>query len=99
MKKYLLVICLFGFSTFLFAQNAGHYHLLKKYSLSGSEGWDYVAFDENSGRVFITHGTHVLVFDAAAEKVVGDIQNTEGVHGVAFAPESGHGFISCGRTN
>ncbi|HET7152760.1 MAG TPA: YncE family protein [Candidatus Kapabacteria bacterium] len=99
MSKILSFICIFSFSSILFAQSADHYHLLKKYDLGGEGGWDYVAFDETQGRVFIAHATHVVVFDTAAEKVVGDIPNTIGVHGIALAPEFNHGFVSCGRMN
>lgn len=99
MKKILLLVCFFGVSSLLLAQSGGHYHLLKKYPLGGEGGWDYVAFDETNGRVFISHATHVMVFDATAEKIVGDIPNTIGVHGIAFAPEFNHGFVSCGKMN
>ncbi|HZV12918.1 MAG TPA: YncE family protein [Candidatus Kapabacteria bacterium] len=81
------------------AHESGQYHLLKKYTLGGEGGWDYVAFDNSSDRIFIARATHVVVFDVNAEKVVGDIPNTIGVHGVTFAPKFNHGFVSCGKMN
>ncbi|HXP47434.1 MAG TPA: hypothetical protein VN810_09185, partial [Terriglobales bacterium] len=42
---------------------------------------------------------HVIVLDPATGKVVGDIPDTAGVHGIALAPELGRGFISNGRAN
>lgn len=73
------------------------YHLLKKIPLEGEGGWDYLTFDPGSGRLFIARATHVSVLDPGSGKVVGDIPDTAGVHGVALAPELGRGFTSNGR--
>ncbi len=75
------------------------YHLLKSYPLDEDGGWDYLFFDKGSHRVFISCATHVDVFDVKAEKVVGEIDHTEGVHGIALAPEFNHGYTSNGKTN
>jgi DNA-binding beta-propeller fold protein YncE len=40
-----------------------------------------------------------VVVDIDANKVVGDIPDTPGVHGIAIAPELGKGFVSNGRGN
>jgi DNA-binding beta-propeller fold protein YncE len=40
-----------------------------------------------------------MVVDLDNEKVVGDIPDTQGVHGVALAPSLGRGFISCGKAD
>jgi YVTN family beta-propeller protein len=94
-------IILFAFFSLipLLASAQSGYHLIKKYPLTGDGGWDYVAYDNHAKRVYISHATHVLVFDADEEKIIGDILNTEGVHGIAFAQESGHGFTSNGKSN
>jgi len=39
----------------------------------------------------------VIVMDLAKDKVMGEITNTPGVHGVALAPELGRGMVTCGR--
>lgn len=81
------------------AQGPSGYHLIKKVTL-GSEGfWDYLAIDAPSRRLFISRGTHVAVVNADTYEVVGDIPDTQGVHGVAFAPDLGRGFTSNGRAN
>jgi DNA-binding beta-propeller fold protein YncE len=41
----------------------------------------------------------VVVVDLDTEKVVGDIPDTPGVHGIAVAPELNRGFVSNGRGN
>jgi DNA-binding beta-propeller fold protein YncE len=75
------------------------YHLAKKVTLGGEGGWDYLLADSANQRVFISRGTHTMVVDAADGKVLGDIPNTLGVHGIALAPEFNRGFTSNGRAN
>jgi hypothetical protein len=79
------------------ASGPSGYHLLKKVTLGGAGGWDYLEVDPSSHRVFISRGTHVTVFDPAQEKIVGDILDTNGVHGVAIAGDLNRGFTSNGR--
>jgi DNA-binding beta-propeller fold protein YncE len=74
------------------------YHLIKKVKLGGEGGWDYLTVDSASRRLFISRGTHVMVVDADEGKVVGDIPDTSGVHGIALVPEMNKGFTSNGKT-
>ena len=73
------------------------YHLLQKVTLGGEGGWDYLTVDADARRLYISRGTHVMVVNADTYQVVGDIPNTAGVHGIAFAPKLGRGFTSNGR--
>ena len=73
------------------------YHLIQKITLGGEGGWDYLTVDADARRLYISRGTHVMVVNADTYKVVGDIPNTNGVHGIAFAPKLGRGFTSNGR--
>ena len=50
-------------------------------------------------RLFITRGSHVMVVDTNTLKVVGDIPDLSGIHGVALAPELNRGFVSNGGDN
>lgn len=75
------------------------YHLLKKVTIGGDGFWDYLGLDQANRRLYLSHSTHVVVLDADSLAQVGDIPNTQGVHGIAIAPESGRGFISCGGTS
>src|SRR3989440_2982368 len=78
---------------------ASAYHVMKPVPDGGEAGWDcaYVAGDAR--RVYISRGTHVVVLDADSYAVVGDIPDTQGVHGIAVASEVGRGFTSNGRSN
>ncbi len=73
------------------------YHVTATYKLGGDGGWDYLTADSDARRVYISRGTHVMVIDADSGKSVGDIADTQGVHGIALAPELGRGFTSNGR--
>ncbi len=75
------------------------YHLLQKVTLGGDGGWDYLSVDPNARRIYISRGSHVMVVDADTYKVVGNIPNTNGVHGIAIASDLSKGFISDGRDN
>ena len=72
-------------------------HVLHEYTLGGDGGWDYLNLDSASRRIYISRFTHVMVVDADNGKVVGDVPGTDGVHGIALAPELGLGFTSNGR--
>ena len=73
------------------------YKILEKVKLGGEGGWDYLTADAKTGLLFISRGTHVQVMDMEKKTLVGDIPNTNGVHGIALAHELGKGYISAGR--
>jgi YVTN family beta-propeller protein len=75
------------------------YHLTKTIPVGGDGGWDYIAFDGASRRLFISRGTRVIVLDPESGKTVGEIPNLSGVHGIALADDLGRGFISNGRSD
>src|ERR1051325_2540959 len=75
------------------------YHLLKEIPVGGAAAWDYLSVDESARRLYLSHGTEVVVIDIDKDAVVGTITNTPGVHGLAPAPDLGRGYVSCGREN
>jgi DNA-binding beta-propeller fold protein YncE len=75
------------------------YHVVKTVSIPGDEGWDYLNVDSSARRVYISHGSHVVVMNADTYAVEGDVPDTQGVHGIALAPDLGRGFVSAGRAN
>jgi DNA-binding beta-propeller fold protein YncE len=97
----LLILFVFLFSIGFAAapQSSGSgYHLVKKITLGGVGGWDYLDADPASHRVFISRGTHVMVVGPDGA-VMGDIPDLMGTHGAAIANEFNHGFTSNGGTN
>ena len=81
------------------APGASGYKVIKTVPISGEGGWDYVTVDSDARRVYVSHGTQVVVLDADSYEVVGSIPDTQGVHGIAIASDLGRGFTSNGRTN
>src|SRR5260370_3859471 len=75
------------------------YHVIKPLPIGGEGGWDYLTVDSDARRVYVSRGTHVIVLDADTYAVVGDIPDTQGVHGIAVASDLGRGFVSNGRAN
>jgi YVTN family beta-propeller protein len=81
------------------ARSPSGYHLVKRCIIGGEGGWDYLTVDGKARRLYVTHGSCVVVMNADSVTVVGEIPKTEGVHGVAIASELGRGFTSNGRTS
>ena len=78
---------------------AAPYHAVGKIQIGGDGGWDYATMDADARRLYVSHGTHVVVLDPDAGKVVGDIPDTPGVHGIAIAAKLNLGYTSNGRAN
>jgi len=80
-------------------ESTSGYRVVKTIPVGGDDWWDYLAVDSAARRVYVSHGTRVVVLDADSYAVVGDIPDTQGVHGIAIAPVLGRGFVSDGRAN
>jgi len=81
------------------APAADSYHVTKKIPLAGQGSWDYLSVDEGARRLYVSHGTQVEVLDVDSGAIVGKIEKTPGVHGIAIAPELGRGFVSNGQSS
>ncbi len=79
--------------------SAEGFSIIKKIPIAGQGSWDYLAVDESARRVYVSHGTQVEVLDVDTGAIVGKIENTPGVHGIAIAPELGRGFVSNGQSS
>ena len=100
--KHLLprLLCLLALGTLGGAQAADkalHYRITHQVSLPGDEGWDYLQYDQQGHRLFVSHGSRVLVVDGEKLTVAGEIPDTPGVHGIALAPDLDRGYVSAGR--
>ena len=75
------------------------YRVAARLTPGGDGGWDYLTVDTAGHRLFLSRATRVQVVDLVSGKLLGEIPGTEGVHGIALAPELGVGFTSNGRAN
>ncbi len=55
--------------------------------------------DPDARRLYVTHYQKIEVLDADTGKIVGQITDTPGVHGIALVPKLGKGFTSNGKAD
>ena len=91
------ILALLGCANMQHTTAQSGYKISRKIPLEGDGFWDYLAVDESTERLFVSHGTQVQVVDLLTGRQVGAIPDLKGVHGIAFAPEAKKGFITCGR--
>ncbi len=96
---FALVIALVAHGSSQEPQSSPNFKLLRTLEIGGEGRWDYVTVEPEAHRIFVPRSTNVMVIDTETGKVIGEITNCEGVHGVALAPEFGRGFTSNGRAN
>ena len=82
------------------AATRADYHLAHTYTFGaapgGREYFDYLTFDPGSHRLFLSHGSEVVVVNADSGKEEGKISGLKVSHGIAIVAEAGRGFISDG---
>ncbi len=101
MKGYFVIIFVLSFLILpknLFPQSSG-YKVTGKILIGGKNRWDYLSIDTVMHRLFVTHMSKVEAIDLNTGKLVGEIDNLKGVHGIAIAYKYGKGFISNGQDN
>ena len=72
------------------------YRLIKEIQIGGDGGWDYLSVDSAARRLYVSHGTKVVIVDLAKDEVAGEIPDTPGIHGAIVVPD-GRVFTSNGR--
>jgi YVTN family beta-propeller protein len=78
---------------------ASDYKLLQEIPIGGEGGWDILTIDDAARRLYLSHATKVVVVDIDANKVVGEIADTPGVHAFVAVPEVQRGFSTNGKEN
>jgi DNA-binding beta-propeller fold protein YncE len=99
MKLVGLLVASVLFAASAAAQTPSGFKLQTRYAVVGNEGWDYITVDSAARRLYVAHNMRVNVLDADTGKAIGVIEDTPGVHGIAIAPSSKHGFTSNGKEN
>jgi hypothetical protein len=73
----------------------GPYTKLGEIQIGGAGAFDYLAVDDAARRLYVTHGTEIVVIDLSNNSIVGRITDTPRVHGIAIGA-AGRGFTSNG---
>ncbi len=101
MKKTLWVTMLMALGAALPLQAAeisdAAFQVIATYPIAGDAKWDYLALDVQRHHLFVSRSQHVQVLDSTTGALIGDIPNTQGVHGIAIDQEDGLGFTSNGK--
>src|ERR1700710_1774302 len=69
--------------------------IVNTFPIASAGGWDYLAV--NANKLYVSHGTQVNILDKKTGDSLGIIENTTGVHGIAFIPGLNKGYTSNGR--
>jgi DNA-binding beta-propeller fold protein YncE len=90
------LLAFFTLAALCLAGDAPGFKVTKRIAVPGDGGFDYVTFDASSNRVYASHGTEVDVLDAGSGKLLGKVEDTPGVHGIAIVPALHRGFTTNG---
>lgn len=100
MKKLTLaVVVLITITASINAQTTTGLHIINTFHIASSGGWDYLAVGPVNDWLYVSHGTQVNILNTKTGDSVGVIENTTGVHGIAFDVADKKGFTSNGRLN
>ncbi|MGE8511728.1 MAG: YncE family protein [Chryseobacterium culicis] len=88
------------FSIAAYGQKSSSMQVTNTFQIGGDDsGWDYLSLNPQSTQLYISHGSRVNIVDPATGSPIAEITDTNGVHGIAFLPDTGKGYISCGKLN
>ena len=97
--KSVLALMLIVFLVNTNAQAQNSFHILNTFHIASAGGWDYLEIGPVNDWLYVSHGTQVNIINKKTGDSVGVIENTTGVHGIAFDVANGKGFTSNGRLN
>jgi YVTN family beta-propeller protein len=95
-KPLILLFSLAAIVSTSVAQKSG-YKVSKTFHIASTGGWDYLSVNNN--RIYVSHGTQVNILNENSGDSIGVIENTTGVHGIAFVNDLNKGYTSNGRLN
>src|SRR4051812_25069125 len=96
---HVITSCLLMVSGAICHSAESQYHFLKEIPIGGRAQRDYLCVEPETQRLFVSHGTKVEVIDLEKNAVIGKIEDTPGVHGIALATKIGRAFVSNGKEN
>jgi len=98
MKKLSLIASLIIAATITTNAQQG-LHIINTLHITSSGGWDYLEVGPVNDWLYVSHGTQVNILNKKTGDSVGVIENTTGVHGIAFDVANKKGYTSNGRLN
>ena len=99
MNKVITLAILTLSITYAKAQKKTGLHITNTFHIASAGGWDYLEVGPVNDWLYVSHGTQVNIINKKTGDSVGVIENTTGVHGIAFDVANGKGYTSNGRLN
>jgi DNA-binding beta-propeller fold protein YncE len=93
----LATAAVFALAAVCSAAEAPGFKVTKRYPIPGDSGFDYIVYDNSANRLYVSHGIEVNVLDAASGEILGKVEDTLGVHGIAIVPALHRGFTTNGK--
>lgn len=97
--KFIFLSTLIFAATFATAQIKTGFHVINTFHIASPGGWDYLELGPVNDWLYVSHGTQVNILNKKTGDSVGVIENTTGIHGIAFDVANGKGYTSNGRLN
>ena len=94
-KTLATLLLVFSMAMASFAQKT--YGIKKTFHIASPGGWDYLAINDNE--LYVSHGNQVNILNKTTGDSIGILENTNGVHGIAFIPSLNKGYTTNGRLN
>lgn len=94
-KMLATLLLVFSMAMASFAQKT--YGIKKTFHIASPGGWDYLAINDNE--LYVSHGNQVNILNKTTGDSIGILENTNGVHGIAFIPSLNKGYTTNGRLN
>ncbi len=80
------------------AQSSLIYRTTKSVPIGAPDRWDYLTFDQNTGRLYVSHGDRVDVLDGNTGAVLGRVEGMPGgSHGIGIIDAVGKGYTDDGK--
>jgi DNA-binding beta-propeller fold protein YncE len=80
------------------AKEPARYHVSKQIPVPGNVSYfDFLTYDEATGRLYVSHGEEVVVLDPDSGEVIARLGGMKKVHGIALA--AGKAFVTDGGSN
>ena len=100
MKIKFSLLCLLLFLFFsCYSQMSNNFKINKIFSIKSSGGWDYLDLNPVNNWLYVSHSKQVNVIDRTTGDSIGVLENTLGVHGIAFDKQNGKGYTTNGKSN
>jgi YVTN family beta-propeller protein len=94
--RLLFIVCAF-FSFFADAKSAETYHEVARYKLGGEGGWDLLTLDDKGDRLYVSRSNRIMVIDTHTGKLIGEVADIDGSHGITLVPKANLGFATAGK--